>query len=460
MSQSAAPSPESEVAPPTGPRAWRAWWTALLLGMPLLAAAALLVDQPLHGWADLRPPAIPPLSAGEKNGRVFLQEKWASYEDAPGFYVPGKLHHLRDSALPWNESDSEMVAAAVGGADRLEELRGALSLSGWRAADLSRVSEEDEDRIHTNDVILDFSALIMRQIQAHRMADAADTMLVLVTACRREAACAPLPGGLIRALRFADPVLAAIPPFLKEASGEEEGLCVKLQEACGTDWISADQLRACFLRDVESRTHDLLTLPREERVPEKAWPESRSYRIGQGFRSFFLKSRTTVNLFHTALRAAAPKFLLPVPDRMGSLEGIVNAFSDENTYTGYLLPNSEGRNYVVDELQRWQFIDQWCRVILFSQRAMTVRIALHRWQLNGRGLPALLSELTPEFLTSVPADPWDGHPLRWSVTGGGLLYGLGCEWTDNHHIAFMAPNDSPGYLSQQFESPALRLNLP
>jgi hypothetical protein len=255
-------------------------------------------------------------------------------------------------------------------------------------------------------------------------------------------------------------MLRAIPPFLAAATAGEKALCVKLQEACQKEPLTAARLKDCLLRDIASRCHDLLTLPLSQRIPERDWPESRGYQIGQGSRKFFINAKATVNLFHNAFQEALPRLLAPLPDLSRSLQGLAKTYHVDLDRWFYFQPNGEGQLYVGYELNSWHSLDLYCRDSLFQQRAAAVDIALHRWRIAKGNLPARLEELVPEFLDAIPSDPYDGRPLRWIPAGGGLLYGLGRMWTDNPAKAFPAPDKDTGYFNREYEVPALRLELP
>lgn len=46
--------------------------------------------------------------------------------------------------------------------------------------------------------------------------------------------------------------------------------------------------------------------------------------------------------------------------------------------------------------------------------------------------PAALSELTAEYLSAIPTDPFDGQPLRYQKKGSGyMLYSIGPDLKDN-----------------------------
>ena len=383
-------------------------------------------------------------------------QQWGPLRDylGPGSMEP--LDKLYYSIIPWNEADPEMTAAAGRGALRLAELSEALAMSGWRVPDYQRVDDQFSDRLHLWTALVEISAWIRQSIHHHRMEEAADAMLMLVQASRREIAAASLGDRLSQGSQLGSAMLFSVPPFLAAAAAREDVLCVKLGEACRTDWVTREKLKDCLLRDVEFRCRDLLTLHSEERVPEKEWPESRTYRMGQGFRRFFLQSRPTVNLFHDTLRAAVPRLLATVPDASASVSGL----SSPPGIRPYLHPNGEGRHYVSDELFAWQRMDRGFRFLLFHQRAISVRIALHRSQLAKGTLPDKLEELVPHWLPAVPADPFDGQPLRWISAGGGLLYSVGSAWKDDPADAFPAPSEDRGFMNRSGTTPALRLELP
>jgi hypothetical protein len=68
-----------------------------------------------------------------------------------------------------------------------------------------------------------------------------------------------------------------------------------------------------------------------------------------------------------------------------------------------------------------------------SRRVVITAIALKRFQLQHGIFPEKLSELTPEFLSSVPLDPIDGKPLRYKKNSDGtfLLYSIGDNDVDD-----------------------------
>jgi hypothetical protein len=84
-------------------------------------------------------------------------------------------------------------------------------------------------------------------------------------------------------------------------------------------------------------------------------------------------------------------------------------------------------------------IDLYATIIRATMRAEATKrivitaIALKRFQLQHGNYPEKLSELTPEFLASVPLDPVDGQPLRYRRNSDGtyLLYSIGENGVDD-----------------------------
>jgi hypothetical protein len=70
---------------------------------------------------------------------------------------------------------------------------------------------------------------------------------------------------------------------------------------------------------------------------------------------------------------------------------------------------------------------------LTQLRLGTTAVALEQFRAaHENRYPAALSELTPEYLSGPPADPFDGQPLRYQKKGNGYtLYSIGPDLKDN-----------------------------
>lgn len=69
-----------------------------------------------------------------------------------------------------------------------------------------------------------------------------------------------------------------------------------------------------------------------------------------------------------------------------------------------------------------------------TDRSMTVcAVALKRFFMENQRLPSSLSDLVPEFLSSVPIDSMDGRPMRYRLTPDGtfVLYSVGQDGEDD-----------------------------
>ena len=64
-------------------------------------------------------------------------------------------------------------------------------------------------------------------------------------------------------------------------------------------------------------------------------------------------------------------------------------------------------------------------------RAARAALAVERYRLKRGGLPASLQDLVPEYLKTVPLDPFDGKPLRFRKLGRGfMVYSVGPDGKD------------------------------
>lgn len=67
-----------------------------------------------------------------------------------------------------------------------------------------------------------------------------------------------------------------------------------------------------------------------------------------------------------------------------------------------------------------------------SLRLAATALAVERFRLQHQHLPETLAELTPQFIDSVPSDPFDGAPLRYrKLARGYVLYSVGADGHDD-----------------------------
>ena len=86
----------------------------------------------------------------------------------------------------------------------------------------------------------------------------------------------------------------------------------------------------------------------------------------------------------------------------------------------------------VSELQITCFLLPELKAVAHVRLAVAA-LAVERWRLaNGGQVPASLAELVPNFLPAIPADPFDGQPLRYKkLVKGYVLYSIGENLTDD-----------------------------
>ncbi len=82
----------------------------------------------------------------------------------------------------------------------------------------------------------------------------------------------------------------------------------------------------------------------------------------------------------------------------------------------------------------------WRNALAMSQaencarlRVVQAALAIERFRLASQGdLPQRLNAIVPQFASSLPEDPFDGYPLRYSCSAGGfVIYSLGKDRKDN-----------------------------
>lgn len=73
--------------------------------------------------------------------------------------------------------------------------------------------------------------------------------------------------------------------------------------------------------------------------------------------------------------------------------------------------------------------------------AVAVTCAALRYQRDRGGWPTQASDLVPDYLTSVPLDPWDGAPIRMATDANGLrIWSVGEDGVDNQGDPFASDN--------------------
>jgi len=152
--------------------------------------------------------------------------------------------------------------------------------------------------------------------------------------------------------------------------------------------------------------------------------------------------------FHTAAENEHPEMLsimtrfleasrLPLherPDVMDALNQEIRSMSRTHVLTRMLVPAVSS---VANSSQRKHAL----------VRTMIVCLALERYRQAKHAWPATLDALAPDYLSSVPLDPFDGKPLRYRQLPDGLVvYSVGTDRVDNEgNLADGKKMIQPGY---------------
>jgi hypothetical protein len=114
---------------------------------------------------------------------------------------------------------------------------------------------------------------------------------------------------------------------------------------------------------------------------------------------------------------------MPLPERLG----LTNYFETACT-------TAQKRAYLLSEM----LLPSLSRVVVrdASNQALvelvTCALAVERFRLAEGRLPTSLKELTPRFLNAVPADPFDGNPVRYRrLTSGYVIYSVDSDGHDD-----------------------------
>jgi len=105
----------------------------------------------------------------------------------------------------------------------------------------------------------------------------------------------------------------------------------------------------------------------------------------------------------------------------------------ESEFGGMLSGKTDFHSMLSESITTLGYTFKKVMTVESAKRIVVTAIALKRFQLKHGNYPEKLSDLTPEFLPSVPLDPVDGQPLRYRRNVGGtfLLYSVGENGKDN-----------------------------
>ena len=177
-------------------------------------------------------------------------------------------------------------------------------------------------------------------------------------------------------------------------------------------------------RDWSDRLEDLARVPRLA-AGEAMWRASGSY--ADELRSLQVNEIALETV--RAMQTNGSRFYKPDYDAMSSR---LSALGFTNAGSALLdaLKIPDFRDYIVDG-----GLDTAIRRTIQLEAARDVvvaAIALKRFEMEHARLPGTLADMTPQFLSSVPIDPYDGKPLKYRLKEDGtfLLYSVGDDGID------------------------------
>ena len=173
---------------------------------------------------------------------------------------------------------------------------------------------------------------------------------------------------------------------------------------------------------------------------------------------FLLKNIQTQNRYHRRMREWMKGLLQPA-STLEDAKGVkfpARSKDGINKIRYYFNSNFSGDELVESIFDGLDYLKHSMTGVFFTPRGMQVRMALYRWQAAHSGeLPSTLEMLVPDYLASIPSDPWNGKPLMWDLASESI-YAVGSDWKVK--VPFFSPAQR-AWFAEGYESPGLRLHL-
>jgi len=148
-------------------------------------------------------------------------------------------------------------------------------------------------------------------------------------------------------------------------------------------------------------------------------------------KEILVQPHTTITMFAEAARQVIHDAPLTY-DKIEKEPGAIKKFRRMSSeYEVFLSPNAGGR-YLFSDDYGYDLYPSWVskKYLVIAEVEMTrVLIAIRLYWLDHGKLPATLNDLAPGYLKSVPLDPYDGKPLRYSPTNK-IIYSVGRDLMD------------------------------
>jgi hypothetical protein len=429
-------------APPPQHWSWKKM-TLWILGILLVFGIAIIAyDEKLEPYDDLMPTRTSTPDS-RTNGYMLLKERWENLPK-PSVEQKTRWENIRGGMEPWDAAFVDQLRSGRG--HLAGDLKAALLLPDFVTPVVLKLTDLSANN---QTWILHPFRLLLLEMETQRRAGDWKAALALRTdlheLARRyvhgsHSLMALLVGVSLNLLLIEDTC------HLLEREKPDDGKAAELAELWQTDlgivpaWAETIKGEAALNRDGIGMVKEGRELSGENGAT--IWVR------------LLLKRNQTINrqhqqrrqLMREAFRVSPSAPVQPSPDQSAS-----------GKWLRYLNANYTGNQLLEENGAFWKILPGLTDNALFRPRALRVRIAIYRWQLQHPGAwPATLQELVPDFLTAVPADPWNGRPLIWDPVSK-TISAVGSDWVPGPAIF---KKDQRSWFAEDRDNPGLRLEMP
>lgn len=135
----------------------------------------------------------------------------------------------------------------------------------------------------------------------------------------------------------------------------------------------------------------------------------------------FFKMNETLRLFASAFRELRDEISRPPYTRL-SISNPTQRI--RLTAPRFYHPNSSGERYFSDRIEPLLDLPQLHSLAQTRHELINCLFGIRRYLVTNHSLPGKLSDLTPDFLPTLPLDPFSGEPFHYE-SAKGLLYSVG-----------------------------------
>ena len=439
--------PESPAPPP---QQWSVkkitlWCCGILL---IFAVAILAYDEKLEPYDDLLP-TVTVVPDAKTNGYVFLRERW---ENLPEFDKADRVlaKNMQQGREPWD--DSLVMKLRKGRESCVSDLRTALAMPQW-VTDPLHTKEQNASAFQDKWIIPTFVYLGFEVTAAGR-------------AGNNEAAIA-----LAKNLhRWSHRQIAGSSNIISSLIGSSL-LASAAESCCGIiaqgnlERSQLDSLSLLWQDDPpaqlaleESYRGELQNFRNQLKAPDYLTHVQISDKPLPSSARFVFKKNLTTNRYHRLMRQLIDGLLKPTPTQATSTAArLQKSIQSQNLVSWWMDANFVGSRLTDNHVSTWLKSLNSLPLVYFRGRALSVKLAIHRWQADhSGGIPDTLDQLVPKYLASIPSDPWNGNPLMWD-RGSQIIYAVGSDWVADLPV-FLKTDQS--WFAGYSESPGLRMAVP